>query len=132
MFIDTLLVIVYVTNIYITCNVYICEINKDHQIYNMFHILFRIYIDNHLSFFFLDVFGWPQPSCFFPSWLTRYTWRDLSADGYYVSNTVGSEINGMHDMTIARIHAAFRCIKVTTDESEPKSFIVNSFTSDEW
>ena len=32
---------------------------------------------------FSDAFGWPTPSCRFPNWLDKITWRDLDGKNVF-------------------------------------------------
>ena len=97
--------------------------------------------------FFTDVFGWPQPSCTFPAWVTGYSWRDLSGIRTYSSNTMGSVLTVRHTYSAATpggkytaseatstTREAFRCLSVpdNTPSNSQDAFIALSHSSDDW
>merc|ERR1712227_913775 len=52
-----------------------------------------------------DVFGWPEPVCSFPTWITRYTWRDLAGRTVFTTSSKGSVIYiHMRNSLTAAIH----------------------------
>ena len=96
---------------------------------------------------FTDVFGWPQPSCTFPAWVTGYSWRDLSGIRTYSSNTMGSVLTVRHTYPAATpggkyttseatstTREAFRCLSVpdNTPSNNQDTFIALSHSSDDW
>ncbi len=81
-----------------------------------------------------DVFGWPKPSCSFPSWVSRYSWRDLSGRHTYLTNTEGSVISVRYKYAnnLRLVRAAYRCLSVAEERQAPTRFLAMSFSSEDW
>ena len=64
-----------------------------------------------------DSFGWPEPSCTFPAWATKMTWRDLSGHHIYQANSQGSTVHYSYRHRlddVPEVHKAFRYGNTTT------------------
>ena len=82
----------------------------------------------------LDVFGWPQPACSFPAWISRYTWRDLSGKNTYLTNTEGSVISVRYKYAnnLRLVRTAYRCLNIADEGDSPSRFLAMSFSSADW
>ena len=112
--------------------------------FSWIHNKYLMFVQRNICFI-LDVFGWPQPSCSFPAWVTGYSWRDLSGTRTYTSNTAGSVLSVRHTqqatsngkytgVATSTIREAFRCLSLprNTPSNNQDTFIALSHSSDDW
>ena len=86
---------------------------------------------------FVDVHGWPQPACDFPTWLTSHaTWRDLESRHVY---EITNDERGTITITYrrrpdSRGHVKFelRCSEILERHTTKNQIKVLSFTSHNW
>ena len=81
------------------------------------------------------MFGWPAPTCTYPTWLTRTGWRDLSGRHLYEANGAGDVVRASfrpNTVTLPEVHKAFRCHYVLNQNTTIDQFTLIGFISHGW
>ncbi|KAK2191906.1 hypothetical protein NP493_43g07000 [Ridgeia piscesae] len=79
-----------------------------------------------------DSFGWPHPSCTFPTWISDTTWRDLSGKHLYQVDASAGLMRmsyRQHLTSEPEAQRAYRCAKGTKRRRASSEFTMLSFSS---
>ena len=85
--------------------------------------------------FYADIYGWPPPSCQFPTWLTEREWRDVAGKHSYVSDDRGEVISGYYRRRVnskPHLHNEYKCVEVLQRSDYKEEYIMLSFATHDW
>ena len=79
-----------------------------------------------------DADGEVAPSCVFPQWLTRLTWRDLAGKHLYSTDESGEVLTVASSSSHGHVTNSFRCVGIRTGNTAQTHTLALSFASEEW